>query len=461
MSGIFGVIAKKSCKEDFFYLGDYHSHLGSQFAGFASYDKRFVRKIHDISYSQFKSKLYDDFKNLDFNMVIGAVSYDEQPIYVKSKFGDFCVVSNGWIDNWKELADELFSQGHSFSEMSDSRVNICELVSKLLIKKDSLLEGIEYMFSRIVGSISILILTKEGIYVVRDKQGISPLVVGRKKDSYAIATETTAFPNLDFEVFKYLSPGEILFIDKDGVKQKRQADSDMKVCSFLWIYTGFPSSSYEGINVEVVRERCGMYLAKNDKIKPDLACGVPDSGTAHSLGYAMEKKIPYRRPLVKYTPGYGRSYLPPNQAIRDLVAKMKLIPIKEIIKDQKIVLCEDSIVRGTQLKSFTIQKLWDNKAKEVHVRAACPPLLFPCKFNFSTRTRGELVALRAIKALEGKDIDDVSEYLDEDSPKYKKMVDWIAKDLNITSLMYQRLDDMIKAIGISKNKLCLYCWRGK
>lgn len=461
MGGIFGVVSEKNCMEEFFYTGDYHSHLGTQFAGFAAYEKHLVRKIHDISYTQFKSKLFDDLKNLKINKAIGAIGYEEQPIYMKSRFGDLCLVANGWIDNWKELAGELFSQGYSFSEMSDSRVNICELVSKLIVQKCSLMEGIEYMFSRIVGSISLLILAKEGIYAVRDKLGISPLVVGRKDGVWAVVTETTSFPNLEFEVVKYLFPGEILLISKDGLKQKNRGEENLKICAFLWIYTGFPASSYEGINVEVVRERCGVYLAKNDSITADLVCGVPDSGTAHALGYAMQKKVPYRRPLIKYTPGYGRSYLPPSQEIRDLVARMKLIPLKEIIEGNRIVLCEDSIVRGTQLKNYTVQKLWDNKAKEIHVRPACPPLMFPCKYNFSTRTRGELVARRAIKDLEKKEINDVGEYIDDRSPEYGKMVSWIAKDLGITSLKYQKLDDMIEAIGLPKEKLCLYCWTGK
>ncbi|UCD14996.1 MAG: amidophosphoribosyltransferase [Candidatus Omnitrophota bacterium] len=461
MSGIFGVVSKNDCVEDLFYIGDYHSHLGSQFGGVAIYGDRMERRIHNISYSQFKSKLYEDYQALKGTKGIGIIGYEEQPIYVKSKFGDFCLVVNGWIDNWKNLADELFAKGYSFSEVSDSRVNICELVSKLIVQKGSFIEGIEYMFSRIEGSVSLLILNKEGILAVRDKLGISTLTVGEKAGSWAIVSETTSFPNLEYKTVKCLLPGEVVFIGKEGMQQKQPGARNLKICAFLWIYTGFPASTYEGMNVEVVREKCGCLLAKDDRIHPDLAAGVPDSGTAHALGYAMCKKIPYRRPLVKYTPGYGRSYLPPSQQARDLVAKMKLIPIKEIIQGQKIVLCEDSIVRGTQLKNFTVQKLWNNQAKEVHVRTACPPLAFPCKYNFSTRSKEELAAHKAIKALEGKEMQDISEYIDDKSPKYEKMVSWIAHNLGVTSLKYQKLQDMVKAIGLPKDNLCLYCWTGK
>ncbi|MFO8053416.1 MAG: amidophosphoribosyltransferase [Candidatus Omnitrophota bacterium] len=463
MSGIFGVVSKnKRCMDQLFYLGDYHSHLGTNFGGVALSGKRMVRKIHNISSSQFKSKLLEEYSSLEGDKGIGAISYEEQPLYVKSRFGDFCLSINGWIDNWKVLAKELFSNNFSFSEVSNSRVNICELVSKLILQKGSLDQGIEYMYSRIKGSISLLILTKKGIYASRDKHGISSLVVGRNKDGFAIATETAAFPNLDFKVEKELLAGELIFINKDGIRQKKKGNNkNLKVCAFSWIYTGFPASSYEGINTEKVRENCGRCLARADRIKPDLAAGVPDSGTAHAIGYALGKNIPFRRPLVKYTPGYGRSYLPSAQSIRDLVAKMKLIPIKEIIKNRKIVLCEDSIVRGTQLKNYTLTKLWKNKAKQVHVRVACPPLMFPCIFNYSTRTKKELVARRAIKAIEKKEIKDVSQYIDDKSAKYKKMVSWIAKDLGATSLKYQKISDMVSAIGLPEDKLCLYCWRGK
>jgi len=461
MSGIFGIVAKKNCAQDLFYLGDYHSHLGTQFAGIAAWNHQLIRKIHDISKSQFKAKIADDVKGLKANKAIGAIANEEQPVYVKSKFGDFCIVSNGWINNWEVLAGELLRKGHSFSEFSAPVMNITELFSKLIIQKSSLIKGIEYAFSRIDGSLSVLILTKDGLYAVSDKAGVFPLIIGKKKNSRAVVTETTAFPNLGFEVERYLAPGEIVLITESGTKEKGRAASHCRICSFLWIYTGFPASSYEGINVEVVREKSGRFLAKNDDIEPDFACGVPDSGTAHAIGYAMEKNIPHRRPLVKYTPGYGRSYLPPSQSVRDLVAKMKLVPIKDIIKGSRIAICDDSIVRGTQLKNFTIAKLWKNEAKEIHVRVACPPLMHPCRFNVSTRSIKELAARRAIRALEGKDIADVSRYIDEGSSQHEKMVEWIRKDIGVTSLRYQKLYDMIAAIGISKDRLCTYCWTGK
>ncbi|MCF7873795.1 MAG: amidophosphoribosyltransferase [Candidatus Omnitrophica bacterium] len=463
MSGIFGVISKnKRCMNQLFYLGDYHSHLGTQFGGVALSGRKMTRKIHNISSSQFKSKLLDEYSSLEGNKGIGAISYEEQPLYVKSRFGDFCLVINGWVNNWKPLSRELFSKNFSFSEISNSRINICELVSKLILQKGSLVKGIEYMYSKIEGSISLLILTKKGIYASRDKYGTSSLVVGKSKNGFAVVTETAAFPNLDFKIEKELLPGEVVFINKNGLQQKKKGvKKNLKICAFSWIYTGFPASCYEGVNTEKVRQNCGRCLALADKIKPDLAAGVPDSGTAHAIGYALGKSIPFCRPLVKYTPGYGRSYLPSSQSIRNLVAKMKLIPIKEVIKKKKIVLCEDSIVRGTQLKNYTLTKLWENKAKQVHVRVACPPLMFPCIFNYSTRTKKELVARRAIKAIEKKEIKDVSQYIDDKSPKYDKMVSWIAKDLGATSLKYQKIDDMVSAIGLPKDKLCLYCWTGK
>ena len=315
------------------------------------------------------------------------------------------------------------------------------------------------MFDRIVGSVSILLLTKEGIYAARDRLGHTPLVIGKKEDAFAVASETCSFFNLGYSVIKYLGPGEIVLLTNDGLKQQKDAQGKNQICSFLWIYTGYPASSYEGISVETVRERTGVCLAKKDDIELDFASGVPDSGTAHGIGYAMGAGVPFRRPLVKYTSGYGRSYTPPSQEIRDMVATMKLIPKKEVIKGNKMVLCEDSIVRGTQLKNFTVQKLWNNEAEEVHIRVACPPLMYPCKYMLSTRTTQELAARRAILDLEGKDIEEVDEYLNHSSEKFIQMVEWIRKDLGVTSLKYQTLDDMVRAIGLPKESLCLYCLR--
>ncbi|MBU1366561.1 MAG: amidophosphoribosyltransferase [Candidatus Omnitrophica bacterium] len=463
MSGIFGVVDKKDCVGDLFYGTDYHSHLGTEYAGMAVLGEDFQRQIHSLKESQFKSKFYDDYKRMRGNMGIGVISdSDEQPIYLNSKFGPFCIATCGLIENKKELVQSLLKKGVSFSEVSKGKLNTTELAAKLITQGESLIDGIEKMFEEIEGSCSLLLLTEEGIYAARDRLGYTPLVVGKRADTYAVTLETSAFLNLEFEIVKYLQPGEIVLLNQGGLVEKRKGAANKQICTFLWIYTGFPASTYEGINVEVVRERCGRCLAKRDKdIEVDIVSGVPDSGIAHALGYAMESGKPFRRPLVKYTPGYGRSYTPSSQGLRDLIAKMKLIPIKDIIKGNRIVVCEDSIVRGTQLKNFTVKKLWDAEAREIHIRPACPPLMFHCKFCLSTRSVDELVARKAIRALEGKDIEDVSAYLDCTSLQYKKMVEWIARDLEVTTLRYQTIDDMVEAIGLPKEKLCLYCWNGQ
>ena len=463
MSGIFGVVSKGDCSQDLFYGTDYHSHLGTQFGGLAVWTKEgLMRKIHDLRSGQFKSKFHEDYKKLIGNKGIGVISArDEQPICVNSKHGTFAVVTNGFIDNSQALAQELYKKGLSFSEVIDSQINFSELTAKLIIQGKDIIDGFEYMFSKIEGSCSVLLLAKEGIYAARDRFGYTPLIVGQRKDEWAITSETSAFNNLGFKIVKYLEPGEIVLISEKGMQQKIKGKGVNQICSFLWIYTGFPASSYEGVTVETVRERCGQCLAKRDTCKVDLAAGVPDSGTTHAIGYAMQAKVPFRRPLVKYTPGFDRSYTPATQEKRDFIAKMKLIPVQEVIKGNRIAICDDSIVRGTQFKNFTIQKLKEAGAKEIHLRIACPPLMFPCKFNYSTRSLSELVARRAIKDIEGKDIKDISSYLDEGSAKYKKMVEWINKDLGSTSLIYQKLDDMVKAIGVAKEKLCLYCWSGR
>ncbi|MDD5427861.1 MAG: amidophosphoribosyltransferase [Candidatus Omnitrophica bacterium] len=463
MSGIFGVTSKNDCVETLFYGTDYHSHLGTEFGGMAVKGPDFVRQIHSISQSQFKSKFYADYKDMKGNMGIGAISdADEQPIYMKSRFGPFCIVTAGFIENKDEIADKLLQSGVSFSEMTKGSVNTTELIAKIINQGTDIVSGIEKVFDMIEGSCSLLLLSEEGIYAARDKHGYTPLVFAKGVDAWAIASETSAFANIGFQVEKYLMPGEIVLINEKGLVQRKPGRETNQICTFLWIYTGFPASDYEGINTELVRERCGRFLAKHDgDIKADLVSGVPDSGLAHAIGYAMESKKPFRRPLVKYTPGYGRSYTPPSQELRDHIATMKLIAIREIINGNRIVLCEDSIVRGTQLKNYTVKKLRDYGAKEVHVRPACPPLMFPCRFCLSTRTIHELAARKAIRALEGSDIDDVSVYIDHTTEKYKKMVEWIARDLAVTTLRFQTIEDMIKAVGLPKDKLCLYCWTGK
>ncbi len=462
MSGIFGVVSKEDCVDTLFYCTDYHSHLGTEYGGMAVLGDEFQRQIHKISQSQFKSKFYDDYQHMKGNKGIGVISaLEEQPIYLSSKFGPFCIVTNGFVENKSDLIAGLFRKGVSFAEVSKGGANDTELIAKLISQGDDLVDGIEKMLDQIKGSCSLLLLHKDGVYAARDRFGYTPLVVGKRNGAVAVTSETCAFPNSNFEVVKYLEPGEIVLINEKGMNQKKPGRDINQICAFLWIYTGFPASSYEGVNTEVVRERCGRALAKHDKdINVDVVSGVPDSGTAHAIGYAMESGSPYRRPLIKYTPGYGRSYTPPSQETRDLVAKMKLIPIKEIIEGNKIVVCDDSIVRGTQLKNFTIKKLWDYDAKEVHVRSACPPLMFPCRFNLSTRSINELAARKAIRSIEGYDLEDVSEYTDYNSEKYKKMIKWIAKDLGVTTLRYQTVNDMVEAIGLPKERLCLYCWTG-
>jgi len=462
MSGIFAVTSKGSCTETLFYGTDYHSHLGTQFAGLAVWGDSLNKKIHDIRWTQFKSKFFQELGELRGNSGIGVISgNDPQPISFNSRFGHFAIATNGFIDNAGELVRELLKKGESFSDSYDGHVNMTELIAKLINKGKTLLKGIEYMFSKIDGSCSLVILTKGGIWAARDRLGYTPLVIGSKGTEYAVTTETTSFSNLGFKIINFLRPGEIVFLDSKGVKSKSTGRRTNQICSFLWIYTGFPASIYEGINVEVVRERCGRFLARNDCVELDFAAGVPDSGTTHAIGYAMESGIPFRRPLVKYTPGFDRSYTPPAQSTRDLIAKMKLVAIRDVINGKRIALCDDSIVRGTQLKNFTIQKLMHNGAKEIHLRIACPPLMFPCKFNYSTRSLSELATRRAIKAIEGKDVSNISKYLDESSPQYHKMVRWITNDLGVTSLKYQALGDMIKAIGLPGNELCLYCWTGE
>ena len=464
MSGIAGVVSKKDCAQTLFYATDYHSHLGTEYGGMAVLgEKGFVRRIHNISESQFKSKFSEDNGAMRGTKGIGVISdSDEQPIYLNSRFGSFCVVAMGLIENKDELKEILFKKGVSFSEVTKGEVNVSELIAKLICLGDNLVDGIEKMFDVIKGSCSLLLLSKDGVLAARDRYGYTPLVLGKSDNEWIIASETTSFPNLGFKVEKFLAPGEIVLLTETGPIDKRAGGSINQICSFYWIYTGFPASTYEGINTEVVRERCGRALARQDKdIDPDLVTGVPDSGIAHAIGYAIESGKPYRRALVKYTPGYGRSYTPPTQKKRDLIATMKLIPIADIIKNNKVVVCDDSIVRGTQLKNFAIKKLWDAGAKEIHARPACPPLMFPCRFCLSTRTHSELIARKAIKEIEGKDLEDVSEYLDHKNPKYQKMIDWIAKDMGVTTLRYQKIEDMIEAIGLPKENVCLYCWNGK
>ncbi len=461
MSGLFGVISSTDCTQHLFYGTDYHSHLGTEVAGLAVLGDHFQHRIHSIANTQFKSRFADEMRKMVGASGIGVISdSNPQPFLVSSRIGDFALATAGLITNIDELAGELLDSGHSFAEFAFGRINPTELVAKIISCGSSIVDGIEKVFEKIEGSVSMLVLTREGIYAARDFHGRTPLVIGSSGNAWAVASESCAFPNLGYKVVKYLKPGEIIQLTSSGPRSQNKDGRACQICSFLWIYTGYPASSYEGVSVETVRERCGALLARKDTVEADLAAGVPDSGTGHAVGYAMQSRLPLRRPLVKYTSGYGRSYTPPSQETRDLVAKMKLIPIRDIIDGKKIILCEDSIVRGTQLKNLTIQKLWDNGATEVHMRAACPPLMFPCKFALSTRSLSELAARRAIRDLEGSDVSDVSSYTDPKSPDFKTMVEWIRKDLNVTSLDYLTIDEIVEAIGLPRESLCTHCWLG-
>jgi len=465
MGGLFGVVSRENCIKSLFYGTDYHSHLGTENGGLAVFgENSFQQAIHSISQTQFKSKFIDHYRQMRGTAGIGAIDDDSpQPLIIRSRFGTFAIAASGLVTNKDRLAHELLQEGTSFSEVAGGVVNTVELVAKLISRSKSIVEGIVRMQEAIEGSICVLILTEEGLYAARDKYGRFPLALGEERSGggYAVATESSSFPNLNYKLVKFIGPGEIVLLTADGYKTLRPENPGKKVCAFLWIYTGTPSSSYEGISVENTRERCGRSMARQDEISVDLVCGIPDSGVGHALGYAAESRIPYRRPLVKYTPGYGRSYTPPTQDIRDLVATMKLSAVHDVIKDNRMIVCDDSIVRGTQLKNYTIKKLWENGARELHVRAACPPLMFTCLYASSTRSSSELAARRAIQAIEGKEPADITPYLDCRSAEYSGMVEWIRNDLNVTTLKYLNIESMIEAIGLSEDQLCLHCWRGQ
>jgi amidophosphoribosyltransferase len=463
MGGLFGVFSNNDCIKDLFYGTDYHSHLGTSRGGLAVKNSGgFQRFIKNITTNQFRSKFENDIKKMHGNKGIGVISdYDDQPLIINSHLGVFAISTVGRINNIDELTKEILKNGAHFSEMHGGEINPTEMVATIISQANSFEEGIKKVHEMIEGSCTLLILTNEGIYATRDKLGRTPLIIGKKQGSYAITMETCAFPNLGYEIIKYLGPGEVILINNHGLDQRIAPQSRLQICSFLWVYYGYPASNYEGINVEIVRNKCGSYLAKNDNIEIDLVAGIPDSGIGHGLGYASEAQIPFSRPFIKYTPTWPRSFMPQDQTVRDLVAKMKLIPIKELIKDKRLLFCEDSIVRGTQLKK-TIQRLYEFGAKEVHMRPACPPLIYGCKFlNFSrSRSELDLAGRWAIKELNGRDISNPIEYNNPESDNYKAMVEVIRKRLRLTTLQYQRLEDLVKAIGLPKEKLCTYCWDG-
>jgi amidophosphoribosyltransferase len=468
MAGIFGSVSKKgNCAESLYYGIDYHCHLGTDYAGMAVFgDKGIERKIHDIRGENFRPKFQQDYEKMSGRFGIGVIGYDIQPVVFSSRHGVFSIVMNGNIANLNEIVTELQNQGANFAEIQpDSSISPAEVVAELISKANNFESGIESVFDRIRGSVSLLLLTRDGIIAARDREGHSALVIGESENGFAVTTETTAFPNLGFSVILDLSPGEIVKITEKGLDRSKEGNRSIShPCAFLWVYTSFPATSIEGINVEKARYNSGALLAKRDKaagFTADIVAGVPDSGVGHAIGYANESGIPYARPIVKYTPSWTRSYMPSEQSTRDLIADMKLIAIPELIRGKRIVICDDSIVRGTQLRKMITEKLLVHGAKEVHLRIACPPLMFPCLYNQSTRTTKELAARRAIRILEGGDIQDAGDYLDRNSSKYEGMVAAVTRELGANSLMYQGLEDMASAIGLPVDKICKFCWTGQ
>lgn len=466
MGGFFGVVSKSDCMFDLFFGTDYHSHLGTKRAGMAVYgEDGFNRAIHNIENSPFRTKFDRDFSEMKGTMGIGCISdTDPQPLLIRSHLGSFALTTVGRINNIKQLVERTFAEGTPhFMEMSGGSINPTELVAALISRKASIVEGIQYAQSLVDGSLSLLLLTPNGLYAARDKMGRTPVVLGRKDGAFCASFESSAYLNLGYESCKELGPGEIDFITADSAEMLVAPQEKMKICTFLWVYFGYPTSCYEGMNVELMRCNCGKMLAKRDAVKADTVAGIPDSGTAHAVGYANESGTPFSRPFIKYTPTWPRSFMPANQNMRSLIAHMKLIPIDALIRGKRLMLIDDSIVRGTQTRETT-EFLYNSGAKEVHIRTACPPTLFGCKYlNFSrSSSEMDLIARRVIKRLEGDDAEkNIMLYTDPDSEQYKNMVAEICKELTFTTLMYQRLDDMIEALGIDPEKLCTYCWTGR
>ena len=461
MGGLFGTVSKEDCVSDLFYGTDYHSHLGTRRGGLAVHSSTgFSRSIHNIENNYFRSKFEADLPKFSGNSGIGVISdNDPQPLLIGSHMGTFAIVTVGKINNTEELEQRALRKKRHFLETSGGVINPTELASMLICEEESIEAGIRNAQEAIQGSCSMLLLTQKGIYAARDRLGRTPVVIGKKEGAFAVASESCAFPNLGYQVEKHLGPGETVFLTADGYEQRNKPGDNMQICAFLWVYYGYPATQYEGLNVELVRNRCGSALARNDKVEVDFVAGIPDSGIGHAIGYANEKKIPYLRPFVKYTPTWPRSFMPQNQDVRDLVARMKLIPIKSMIEGRRILFCEDSIVRGTQLKD-NIQILFDYGASEVHMRPACPTLIFPCEFlNFSTsRSRLDLAGRSVINEIEVGEEENLDEYYTPGSEKYVEMVERIRQRLRLTTLQYQKLDDLVDAIGLPKEKLCTHCW---
>lgn len=472
MSGIFGVVSKNDCSLDLFYGVDYHSHLGTRRGGLAFFEDSGIisRSIHNIQNSPFRTKFERDIEEMHGKMGIGCISdYEPQPLLVNSRLGNFAITTVGRVANKDELVKEVLEDGYThFLEMSGSEINQTELIVALLNHENSIVDGIKYVQEKVEGSMTMLIMTKDGVYGSRDKLGRTPLQIGRKDGAFCFSFESFAYINLGYSDYHELGPGEIVFISKEAeeIQILQKPFEKMKICTFLWVYYGYPTSSYEGVNVEQMRYNCGKFLAERDKgqISPDIIAGVPDSGVPHAIGYANASGVPFSRPFIKYTPTWPRSFMPTNQAQRNLIAHMKLIPVQPLIKDKKLLLIDDSIVRGTQLRETT-DFLYNSGAKEVHVRPACPPIMFGCKYlNFSRSTSEmDLITRRIIKEREGDNVSEetLQKYCDPDTLEYAAMLEEIRKELHFTTLRYHRLDDMLDSVGIDHCKLCTYCWNGR
>ncbi len=472
MGGFFGVASKEDCVFDLFFGTDYHSHLGTRRAGMAVYsdENGFDKAIHNIENAPFRTKFDTESNTMHGNLGIGCISdYEAQPVLVRSRHGTFALTTVGKINNAEEIVKNTIGKSVHFFEMQNGEINSTELIAAIINQKENFIEGIQFAQSIIDGSISMLALTPKGIYAARDRLGRTPIVIGQKENGFCASFESFAYLNLGYSDCKELGPGEIAVITPDYVKTLVSPGKKMKICAFLWVYFGYPSSSYEGQSVEKMRYNCGMHLARRDKdsserLSPDLVAGVPDSGTAHAIGYANESGIPFLRPFIKYTPTWPRSFMPTMQSKRNLIAKMKLIPVHDLIDGKSLLLIDDSIVRGTQLRETT-EFLYDSGAREVHVRTGCPPLLYGCKYlNFSRSTSDmELIARQVIVDLEGHAPDQatLALYADPDTEQYNTMVERICEKQHFTSLKYHRLDDMLDSIGIDPERICTYCWNGK
>lgn len=470
MGGLFGVVSKKDCVFDLFFGTDYHSHLGTRRGGMAVYGENgFQRSIHNIENSPFRTKFDKDVGEMSGNLGIGCISDSEpQPLIVRSHLGNFAITTVGRINNIKELIDLCFNKGYThFLEMSGGDVNPTELVASLITQKATIAEGIRYAQELIDGSMTMLVLTPNGLYAARDRLGRTPVVIGKKDGAYCASFESFAYLNLGYTHHKDLGPAEIVYMTPDSCMTVAEPKEEMRICTFLWVYYGYTTSTYEDVNVEVMRNRCGAKLANRDAgiVNPDIVAGVPDSGTAHAVGYANASGVAFGRPFIKYTPTWPRSFMPTIQSQRNLIAKMKLIAIDQLIRDKNLLLIDDSIVRGTQLRETT-EFLYQSGAGSVHIRTACPPLLFGCKYlNFSrSKSELDLITRRTILRLEGSEEEANKKlhlYTDPETDEYGKMVEEIRKELNFTSLAFQRIDDMIDAIGLPSCKLCTYCFTGK